>query len=384
MAHKNIITGIDVGTHSVKVVIAQAKDGGAPLILGTGLSNTHGLKNGYVTNSNDVLKSIKSAVSKAQSMANIEIENAYLGIGGVGLSSVYSSSELVVSKVDNKIDETDTSKVIELAKQKAHKDLVNRVVLHTIPLKYYVDRKEVLGNPVGMQGVKLSADVLLVTVLEPHLQSLKSVVDSLDIDVVDVLASPISASLVVLNREQKEAGCILANIGAETVSIVVYEDGVPISLQVFPVGSSDITSEIALKLQVPLNQAEELKRGGLTDSTVPQKKLEDIIMGRLKDMFLIIQAHLKEIGKDGLLPAGVILTGGGVGLAHVKDLARMALKLPSELANLRVPGSTVKDSTWAVAYGLCLYGSGKIHDKSSKPPMKLKVILGNIFKHFIP
>ena len=384
MAHKNIIAGIDVGTHSVKVVIAQAKENGPPLILGTGLANTHGLKNGYVINGNDVLKSIKSAISKAQAMANIEIESAYLGIGGVGLSSVYSNAELIVSKVDNKIDETDTAKVVEMAKQKANRDLVNRAVLHTIPLKYYVDKEEVLGSPVGMQGVKLSADILLVTVLEPHLKSLKRAVESLDVEVIDVLASPISASLVVLSREQKEAGCILANIGAETVSIVVYEDGVPISLQVFPVGSSDITSEIALKLQMPLGQAEELKKGSLTDSMVPQKKLEDIIISRLKDMFLIIQSHLKEIGKDGLLPAGVILTGGGVGLAHVKDLARVALKLPSELANLRVPGSTVKDSTWSVAYGLCLFGSGKMHEKNFKPPLKIKNFFVNIFKHFVP
>ena len=384
MAHKNIITGIDVGTHSVKVVIAQSKESGPPLILGTGIANTHGLKNGYVTNGNDVLKSIKSAIVKAQNMANIEIENAYLGIGGVGLSSVYSNAELVVSKVDNKIDENDTAKVVELAKKKAQKDLINRKVLHTIPLKYYVDKKEVLGSPVGMQGVKLSVDILLVTVLEPHLKSLKNAVESLDIEVLEELASPISASLVVLSREQKEAGCILANIGAETVSIVVYEDGVPISLQVFPVGSSDITTEIALKLQVPLGQAEELKKGNLTDTMIPQKKLEDIIINRLKDMFLIIQTHLKEIGKDGLLPAGVILTGGGVGLAHVKDLARVALKLPSELANLRVPGSTVKDSTWAVAYGLCLFGSGKIHEKNFKPPLKIKNFFANIFKHFVP
>ncbi len=381
---QRIITGIDIGTHTVKVVIAQMRDAAPPMILGTGQSYTHGLKNGYVTNTKDVFRSVKQAVDKAQKMANIGIENAYLGIGGIGISSIYSNAELVVSKVDNQIDDIDINKVIDRAKAKASKELVNREILHTIPLKYYVDKKEVLGEPLGLKGGKLSADILLVTVLQPHLQALKESVEALDIDVLDVLASPIAASLVVLSREQKEAGCVLANIGAETVSVVVFEDGSPISLQVFPVGSSDITSDIALKLQVPLSQAEELKRGSLTDVSIPQKRLEEIIEHRLKEMFLIIQGHLKEIGKNELLPAGVILTGGGVGLAQVRDLARVALRLPSELANLKVPGSTVKDSTWAVAYGLCIYGNGKIMEKSRKSPVKIKNFLHNIIKHFIP
>ncbi len=381
---KNIITGIDIGTHSVKVIISQTQSHGAPLILGTGIKSTHGLKNGYVTNAREVAKSLQSAVMAAEQMANIEIDKAYLGIGGIGLNSIYVKADLSITKAEGRIDERDLERVLDKAEQKAQKQLVNRKVLHRIALSYKVDGNEVLGEPLGLKGNKLSAEVMLVTTLEPHYRALKEVVESLDIDVIDTLASPIAASLVVLNKEQKEAGCVLANIGAETVSIVVYEDGIPISLKVFPTGSSDITSEIALKLQVPLKQAEEMKKGALYDQSIPQKKLDDIISARLKEMFSLIRAHLKEIGKDGLLPAGVILTGGGVGLAHIKDLARVMLKLPSELARLKVVGKSLKDSTWAVAYGLCLYGAGQKSESALKVPFKFKESISKILKHFIP
>ena len=381
---KNIITGIDIGTHSIKVIIAQASDHGAPLILGTGIKSTHGLKNGYVTNSREVAKSLQIAISKAEQMANIEVDSAYLAIGGIGLNSIYTKADIAIARAEGQINDADIEKVLEKAVLKAQKQLVNRRVLHKIPLSFKVDGQEVLGEAKGLRGNKLSADVMLVTTLEPHYLNLKEVVESLGIDVLDVLASPVAASLVVLSKEQKEAGCVLANIGAETVSIIVYEDGIPISLKVFPTGSADITSEIALKLQVPLSQAEEMKRGALYDQSIPQKKLDDIISSRLKEMFTLIRAHLKEIDKDGLLPAGVILTGGGVGLAHIKDLARVALKLPSELAQLKVVGKSLKDSTWAVAYGLCLYGAGEAGSSRLQVPFKIKDFFSSVLKHFMP
>ncbi len=381
---KNIITGIDIGTHSIKVIIAQSQPHGAPLILGTGIKHTHGLKNGYITNAHEVKRALQAAVVKAEQMANIQIDSAYVSVGGIGLDSVYVKTEVPIVKSEGEVTENDLERVLAKSIAKASKDLLNRTILHKIPLRYYVNNKEVLGEPTGMKGNKLSADIMLITSLEPHYKALKEVVESLDIDVLDLIAAPIAASLVVLSNEQKEAGCVLANIGAETVSIIVFEDGVPISIKVFPTGSSDITSEIALRLQVPLKQAEEMKRGSLYDQNIPKKRLDDIISSRLKEMFTLIKAHLKELGKDGLLPAGVILTGGGVGLAKIKDLARVALKLPSELAQLRVFNKSLKDSTWAVAYGLCIYGSGKENITPSKLGLRFKQIITNILKHFSP
>ena len=380
---KNIVTGIDIGSHSVKVAIAQTQENGAPLILGLGMAPTYGLKDGYIVNTKEVVRSLKKALSKAEQQANVEVDAAYLAVGGVGLSSIRSHAELAIARADGKINQEDIDRLLKKATEKVKRHLSNRVVLHTIPIKYYVDKEEWVGDPVGLKANKLAADVLIVYVIEPHLDNMYKALDELEIEVLDTLASPIAASLVLLSREQKEVGCALANIGAQTVSLIVYEDSVPISLQVFPMGSSDITNDLALKLQVPLKDAEDLKTGKLR-LDIPQKKVDEIISARLKEMFSIIKSHLQEIGRDGLLPAGVVLTGGGVGVAKVKDLARAALRLPSELANLKVPGSTVKDSTWAVAYGLCLYGSGQALEKKARKINGIKQMISNVLKHFIP
>ena len=139
----------------------------------------------------------------------------------------------------------------------------------------------------------------------------------------------------------------------------MFEDNTPISLKVFPIGSTDITNDIALGLKISLEEAEQIKLGAITGTTYPRKQLEDIILARLRDIFDLIEAHLKKIGKNGMLPAGIILTGGGSGVATIEDLARAALKLPSKVGAVHTSGQSqmyVRDSTWAVAYGLCIWG----------------------------
>ena len=185
------------------------------------------------------------------------------------------------------------------------------------------------------------------------------------------------------------AGCVLANIGAETISIVVFENNIPISLEVFQIGSTDITNDIALGLKIPLEEAESMKIGRLGSGSFSKKKLEEIIHARLSDMFELIENHLKKIGRSGLLPAGIFLSGGGGNIGTIEDFAKVALKLPSRIASLNLadPKARIKDSTWAVAYGLCMLG----FSKEDKKELGVKVsfnetkekILGWI-KQFLP
>ena len=177
--------------------------------------------------------------------------------------------------------------------------------------------------------------------------------------VIDVVASPLAASFVVLSKSQRIAGCVLANIGAETVSIVVFENQIPISLEVFGIGGSDITNDIALGLKVSLEEAESIKLGGITATNFSKKKLEEIVSARLGDIFELIEAHLKKIGKSGLLPAGIIVTGGSSSIGTIEDLARSYLRLPSRIASLNISNGKfqIKDSSWSVAYGLCVVGN---------------------------
>lgn len=240
-----------------------------------------------------------------------------------------------------------------------------------------------------MKGAKLEVKMLFVACLEPHLNDILEAVDRAGIEVVDVLASPIASSFVTLTKAQKVAGCVLANIGSETISMVVFENNIPISLEVFPLGSTDITNDIALGLKIPLEEAENVKLGGIGSTTYSKKKLDEIVSARLSDMFELIENHLKKIGRNGLLPAGIFITGGGSGISAIEDFAKTALKLPSRIATLNLENqkSPVKDSSWAVAYGLCMLGLSKEEKVNLGLKTKLNKSTEKLFgwiKQFLP
>jgi cell division protein FtsA len=355
---KKVAVGIDIGTYQIKVVVAtQDTADSKTRILGTGFSNTRGIRHGYVSNRQELVRTIQTAILQAEKSSGVAIRRAYLSVGGVGLEEYRSRADLIVSRVDNEVSEMDIKNVIEESERKIGGRLLNRKVIHAIPLAYRLDGERLFGRPFGMKGTKLEVDALFITALEQHLNDLIASVEEVGISVVDVMASPIAGSFVTLTKAQKIAGVVLANIGAETISIAVFENDIPVSVRVFPVGSTDITHDIALGLKISLEDAEQAKRGALVDSANSKKRLDDIITSRVSDMFALVEAHLKKIGKNGLLPAGIVISGGGSGITTIEDVARVVLKLPSRRATLLVPDSAkVKDSTWAVAYGLCIWG----------------------------
>jgi cell division protein FtsA len=361
---RSIITGIDIGTYNVKVVIthgSEKTEKGLPKILGVGMAESRGIRHGYVTSLQDVTESIKLALAEAEKRAGLKVKKAFLAVGGIGLGSVTSSSSLIISRADLEITPLDVKKVMEQCeKDIAPGAILNKKIIHQIPLQYKIDGKATLGKPEGQKGSKFEVKMLYITCLEHHLNDLIQSVEEAGVAVEDVMASPIAASLITLSKSQKIAGCVLANIGAETVSIAVFENNAPSSLEVFPIGSTDITNDIALGLKVPLEEAEQIKIGAITGSSFPRKKLEEIIQARLSDIFELIEAHLKKIGRNGLLPAGIVITGGGSSLTNIEDMAKAALRLPSRIGTFnfgREDKASFRDSTWAVAYGLCAFGT---------------------------
>jgi cell division protein FtsA len=217
-----------------------------------------------------------------------------------------------------------------------------------------------------------------------------SIVEAADIEVLDQMASPLAGSYVTLTKDQKIKGCVLANIGAETVSIVVYDEGMPISLKVFPMGSTNITDDLALGFKISLEDAERIKLGRLGGAMYPRKKVEEIMSVRFRALFDLIDKHLRAIGRRGNLPAGIVLSGGGSGQGMVSDIAKGSLNLPARIADLKLSTDTkVRDATWAVAYGLALWGlTGDTESPRSKRP---KIQLGDFgstitdfFKQFMP
>ncbi len=368
--------GIDVGTHQVKVIVAEKetqKDSNferdsLPRIIGSGISESRGIRHGFVTNLNDAAKSIKQAVAIAEKSSGISIKKAYISIGGVGLGAIISIGTVVVTKADNEITDLDVKRAIEESeKELPNAYIQNRKIIHTIPLEYRIDGKRVLGRPHGLKGVRLEARVLYITSLAHHLSDIMLACEEADIEIIDVTASPMAASLVTLSKTQKIAGCVLANIGAETTSIIVFENNTPVSMEIFQIGSNDITNDLALGLKVSIEDAELIKLGQGKYGEFSKRKIEEIVVARLSDIFDLIEDHLRKIDRSGLLPAGIILTGGGSGVPNIEELSRIALRLPAKQSRLKIEGNTksmFRDFEWAVAYGLVILGLTNEDDDS--------------------
>ncbi len=335
-------------------------------MIGKGLHKSKGLMHGYIINKNEVSRSIISAVEQAETQSGVKIKKAFISIGGVSLEGINLKSTTIITRADLEVTQIDLDNInIENEKNPA---LLNKKIISAIPIEYKIDDKKVLGNPIGMQGSKLKSEILYITCLKQHLHDLIQAIEEVDIEVEDVYASPIAGSFVTLTKSQKIAGCVLANLGSETVSIIVFENDIPISLEILPIGSTNITNNIALELKTTLEEAEKIKHGILTSTIYPKKKLDEIVKIQLENIFKLIEAHLKKINRNALLPAGIIISGGGSGITTIKDLAEAYLNIPSRIANLNFINNSseiIHDSTWAVAYGLCLMGLSSDREKSS-------------------
>ena len=383
---RRIATGIDIGTYQVKVVVVEEladKSSARQLrIIGTGLAESRGLRHGYIVNKEEVSASILLAKQQAETIARVPIRSAFLAVGGISLDEARATGSAIISRADQEITALDLDKAAKTAREAAAPGFLNRHVLHSIPLEYRVDGAKVLGEPLGMKGVRLEADYLFVTCLAQHEEMLAKAVEDADIEIIDQMASPLAGSYVLLDGEQKMKGCVLANIGAETVSIVVYDEGIPVSVKVFPTGSSHITDDIALGFRISLEEAERVKLGRLSGQMYPRKKVDDLVSSRLSAMFTLIDKHLRSLGRRGPLPAGIIISGGGAGIGSISDIARGSLKLPARLAEFRLSADAkIQDATWAVSYGLALWG---LTGDTNAPKKSFRAVVDKFFQQFLP
>ncbi len=355
---KRIIAGIDIGTHTTRVVVAEyGKESQFPEIIAQSTAPTTGMRLGYITNTDYVGKSVKHAIASAEKIAGVRIKRAFVSIGGISLGSVMSVGSAIISKADKEVTHLDVSKAI--ADSEENLEIVNKKIIHVIPISYKLDGKDIHGRPEGMKGIKLEVKTLFITCLKQNIEDLVTALTIAGIEITDVIASPIAASMVLLNDRQREAGCALVDIGAETVSLTVFENSSLISMQVFSIGSQDITKDVALGFKIALEEAESIKVGSLIGD-YPKRKVDEIIEARLSDIFELVENHLKRIRRNGLLPAGVIITGGGSHIARIEEIARTQLRLPARVGPSDSSVNTkykIKDGSWYVALGLVLSGT---------------------------
>ena len=330
-----------------------------PKIIGEGAAPMEGLRHGYVVNEGLAIASVKAATLLAEKSSGIKIKRAFISISGTTLRSEMSSGETIISKADGEVTNLDANKALEDCENNLN--LTNKKIIHMYPVSYRLDGKEVLGRLdrlEGMHGTKLEAKALFVTYSMVHLDDLLEVLAEAGIETIGVIASPIAVSNIALSEKQKIVGVALVNIGDQTTSLSVFENGQLISINTFSVGSSNITNDIALGFKIPLEKAEDLKFGNNLEE-FSKKKLDEIIEARLCDIFESIENTLKKIKRSELLPAGIVFVGGGANTPLLVELSKSILKLPSSLGSTDIFGSSktkLRDSSWFTVLGLLKVG----------------------------
>lgn len=384
MKHSTTV-GIDIGTSLTRVVVCEHQNGALPRVIGSGVVPTNGLRHGYIVNKTEATQSLVRAVQDAEKDCGKRIKSASLAIGGVGLASEYALGTAMVTRADSIIGKLDIDKAIADAEAKV--DLKNKTILHAFPIAFQVDDKELPARPEGIQGYKLEVKVLFITCFQQHLDDLLAVVQDAGIRVTSFTATPIATEQLLLSDLQRNFGCALIDVGAETVSVSVFESGTLTSLHVFGIGSLDITKDIALGLRVSPEEAESIKLGVVGFSSISKKKLDEIIEARLSDIFELIDKYFKKIGRSGLLPAGAILIGGGAQCPMIETVAKNMLKIPVKSGFLEFPVEpshsvkTSKDQRLIVSYGVAAGTIDRVSSTHSKPSHDGDGFLG-VIKHF--
>ncbi|MEK7080901.1 MAG: cell division protein FtsA [Patescibacteria group bacterium] len=354
---RNISIGIDVGSSMTRVVVGEFLKGEKnPRIIGIGESATLGLRHGYVVNSTLAAVSVKNAVAMAEKTSGIKIKRAFVSLSGTTLRGEMSSGSTIISKADGEVTSLDANKALQDCEDNL--SLSNKKIIHIYPISFRLDGKEVLGRLEGMRGTKLEAKALFVTYSIQHLEDLLGVIAEARVETIDVIAAPIAINSIALSERQKIVGVALVNIGAETTSLSIFENGLLMSICTFSIGSSEITNDIALGFKIPLEKAENLKLGNI-DEEFSKKKLDEIIEARLCDIFESIENNLKKIKRSELLPAGIVFVGGGANIPGLVELSKSILKLPSTLGTTEIFGNIktkLRDSSWFTTLGLLIIG----------------------------
>ena len=386
---RNIVVGIDIGTAFIRVVVCeQEKNKPTPTIIGTGMAENKGMRRGYITEKAEVTAAIKKAVKDASRMANVEIKRAVVGISGISMHAQTNVGFAIISKADSEVTSLDIEKAVNESEKSL--DLTNKRIVSNFAVSFKLDGQEVLGRPEGQKGIKLEVKTLFITCLSQHADDLEETLAEAGIEITDIVPNAIASAYVVLNAKQKTVGGALLDIGAETVSLAVFENRLLIGLHVFGIGSADITNDIALGMRIPLEEAEAVKIGS-TSGTYPKKKVDDIIDARLDDMFEVTEHYLKKLKRNELLPAGVILIGGGSLLPQIEDVAKNFLRLPAKRGSLEMETLSkgkLREAMWFTAYGLCIIG----FDENRGVPIgsfgeftkKTKSFFKNLFSQFRP
>lgn len=380
MAKDAIITGLDVGSTTIRVAVGQRNyQDNEVHIIGAAEHPAEGVSKGVVTSIEDAISSISGALEKVERMTGIPVEQAYVSINGSHVISQESHGVVAVSKADGEIKEDDVARVIEAAQTVATPP--NYEILHVIPRSFTVDNQKGIKDPVGMTGIKLEVDTQIILGLSSQVKNLTKCIYRTGVDIQDLVVGALASSESVLSRRQKELGVALVNLGGLTTSIMVFEEGDVIYTKILPVGSGHITNDIAIGLRTSVEMAEKIKAehgtalsasvskreeidlaqmDGGEEGLVSKKEVAEIIEARVEEIFNLINKELKGIDRAGMLPAGVVLTGGGAKLHGIVDVTKKIFCLPASVGvpkDFKTAIEKINDPVFATAVGLVMWGA---------------------------
>ena len=379
---EEIFTGLDVGTYAIRVAVGRlipSPEGGEQIhIIGAVEVPSFGVSKGTITNLEDAVSSISRALEQAERITGVPLSKAWVGINGSHILSQESRGVIGVGRSDGEIRDEDVERSIEAARTVATP--TNYEIIHVIPKCFTVDGQRGVKDPVGMNGIRLEVDAIIIQGLGSQIKNLTKAVYRTGLDIEDLVFSILATAEAVVSERQKELGVCVVNVGASTTSLVVYEEGDVLHTAVLPIGSDHVTSDIAIGLRTSIEVAEQVKLhyatclpgevqkkeeinlgelGAPEEEMVGRRFIADITQARVQEIFEHVDRELKKIDRSGMLPAGIVLTGGGAKLNGILDAAKAALRLPVSLGTPIGVTSVIdriNDPSMSTAMGLVLWG----------------------------
>ncbi len=381
MPQEDLIVGLDIGTTKICAIIGQVDGNGKLEIIGVGTTRSKGLRRGVVINIEATVKCILSAIEAAELMSGREIQGVFTGVAGSHIEGINSRGVVAVTGRDREISSEDVDRVIDAGKAIAFP--MDREVLHVIPQEFIVDDQRGVKNPVGMMGVRLEAEVHIVTGSVSSAQNIVKCVNRAGFKVYDMILEPLASSRAVLTTDERELGTLLIDLGGGTTDVLVHIDGSPYYTEVLPVGGDQVTNDLSIVLKTPMDSAEKVKIesgccysdllqgdeevripgvGGRPPSVRLKRDIVKIIQPRMNEMLSMVKDQIDKKGYLKLLGGGVVLTGGASLVPGTIELAQEVFDLPARIGYPMKLGGLVEEyfnPIYATGIGLVLYGVSK-------------------------
>lgn len=381
----DIIVALDIGTSKVVSIVGQIDEDNQLEIIGLGSQPCGGLKRGVVVDIEETTRAIKKAIQEAELMAGCRISKVYAGIAGDHVSSL--NSQGVVALKDKEVTPSDVERVIDTAR--AVHIASEHKVLHILPQEFTIDDSQGIREPIGMSGIRLSAKVHLITCAQNAAQNIEKCIRKCDLEAEELILEQLASSFAVLLDDERELGACVVDIGGGTTDIAVYSQGATRYVANIPLAGDQVTSDIAKTLRTPTAAADELKKrygcalahmakeeelikvpsvGEREPRDLSRRHLAEVIEPRYEEIFTMVLHELRRNGLEELIPAGIILTGGGSKIEGAEYLAEEIFHMPVRVGYPRgVIGlkDVVENPIFSTGVGLLLYAK-KISDDGRK------------------